>query len=196
MNWLDIIAGFVILLFVIRGIIRGLFREGIGLICLIVGFIVAVNRYQQLGKVIQEEVGLLSLKISNIVAFVVIFVGIAIIGAIAGVLIHNLLYRYPVTRGLEEGGGFILGLIEGALICSVILLLISVSPFADKFETFSEGSILKPYLLKVGPFVYDSIASITPGKTKKFIEKLDPANLSQLSKNLSSGERIVENLRR
>lgn len=179
MNWLDGVLGGIILLFAIRGILKGLFREGVGLIGILVGFVVAVNRYQKLGQVIQGELSFLSLKVAHIAAFVIIFLGIAILGAIAGVVIHNILFRYSLSRGIEEGGGFILGLIEGALVCSIILVLISVSPFSDKLSTWSEGSILEPYLLRMGPFIYDNVVSVVPGEAKKFMEKLDPFNLKQ-----------------
>ncbi|MBE0478372.1 CvpA family protein [Candidatus Aerophobetes bacterium] len=176
MNWIDILLGAIILIFVIRGVFKGLFREGAGLLGVLVGLIVAINRYQQLGEAIHNELQFLSLKICNIISFALIFGGIAIIGAIAGIIVHNILSRHPI-RGIEEGGGFILGLLEGALICSVILILLSISPFSAKFDRWSEGSILKPYLSRVGPFIYDSIVSVTPGEAKKFMEKLDPSQV-------------------
>jgi len=84
MNWLDIVLGVVILLFVIRGVLKGLFREGVGLAGVLVGLILAVNRYQELGRVIQGELNFFSLKVANIIAFVIIFGGIAILGAGSG----------------------------------------------------------------------------------------------------------------
>ncbi len=180
MNWLDIVLGVIIFLFIIRGIIKGLFREGFGLAGVLIGLILAINRYPQLGQVIHNQFSLVSVKIANIVAFVIIFGGIAILCSIAGVLLHTVLYQNSLSRGIEEGGGFILGLMEGVLVCSIILLLISVSPFSDKFDKWSKGSTLKPYLLRVGPFVYDNIVSLTPGEAKKFMEKLDPSKLRDL----------------
>jgi len=179
MNWVDIVLGVIILLFVVRGVLKGLFREGVGLAGVLIGLVVGINRYQMLGEAIRKEFEVLSVKVCNIIAFAIIFVGVAILGTVAGILIHNLSSRHSVIRGLDESGGFILGFIEGALVCSVILILLSISPFSAKFDRWSEGSILKPYLLRAGPFVYDSIVSITPGKAKKFMEKLDPSELKQ-----------------
>lgn len=181
MNLLDIVLGVIILLFVVRGILQGLFKEGIGLAGIILGVVLGINRYQQLGRAISSQFGILSLKISNIIAFIIIFGGIAILGAIAGIVIHNLLSRHPFTRGVEKAGGFILGLAEGTLVCSVILILLTISPFAKNLNSWSKGSILKPYIMRVCPFVYDSIVSITPGKAKKFMEKLNPSKPQNLS---------------
>ena len=108
MNLLDIVLGVIILLFVVRGILQGLFKEGIGLAGIILGIVLGINRYQQLGRAISSQFGILSLKISNIIAFIIIFGGIAILGAIAGIVIHNLLSRHPLTRGVEKAGGFII----------------------------------------------------------------------------------------
>lgn len=176
MNLADILLGAIILIFLVRGMFRGLFREGIGLIGILIGLIVAVNRYQDLGAAIGNEFRSVSITVCNILSFAIIFGGIAILGAIAGILIHNFLYKHSI-RGIEEGGGFVLGLFEGALVCSVLLILFYISPFSAKFDTWSERSILKPYLIRVAPFVYDSIVSFTPGEAKNFMEKLDLSEL-------------------
>jgi len=177
MNLLDILLGIIISLFVIRGVLKGFFKEGIGLAGVILGLVIGINRYEDLGRAISKEFGVLSLKTSNIMAFIVIFGGIAVLGAITGIVIHDVLSRRSLTRGIEGVGGFILGLAEGALICSIILILLTLSPLAGKVNSWSKGSILKPYLVRIGPFVYDSIVSVTPGKAKKFIEKFDPFEL-------------------
>lgn len=181
MNWLDIVLGIVILMFVIRGILKGLFREGFGLAGILLGLILAINRYPQLGAVIHSEFTFISTKVAHVMSFAIIFGGIAISSSIAGILVHDMFYRHTLSRGIEEGGGFILGLIEGALVCSIVLILISVSPLSPRLENWSKGSTLVPYLLRVGPFVYDNITSLTPGEAKKFMEKLDPSELQHLS---------------
>ena len=177
MNWIDIVLGAIILLFVVRGALRGLFMEGFGLAGILIGLIVGINRYEYLGEVIYNEFQVLSLQMCNIIAFMIIFGGIAVLGAITGVLVHNSLSGRVSLRGIEEGGGFVLGLLEGALICSIILILLGISPFSVRFERWTEGSILKPHLLRISPFIYDSMVSLTPGKAKKFMEKLDPLEL-------------------
>jgi len=184
MNWIDIVLGVIVLLFIIRGILKGLFKEGFGLAGVIVGLIVGINRYQQLGMVIHNQLTFLSSKMCNIIAFIIIFGGIAILGTVAGILLHNISLRYPTIRGVKEGGGLILGFLEGILICSIILILLSISPFSIKLNKWSEGSILKPYLMRVGPFIYDNIVLLTPGKAKKFMEKLNLLELEYPTINI------------
>jgi len=170
MNWLDIVLIIIMVIFVIRGVIKGLFKEAFGIGGIILGIILAVNRYEALGEVIQKNFSFLSSKIANLVAFALIFLVIALIGGILGAILHSLLKR-SFIKGVEEGGGFLLGLAEGALVCSIILILISVSPIANRFNRWTRESTLAPYLMKVGPSVYDSLISVTPGKAKKFMER-------------------------
>jgi len=172
MNWLDVVLGVVIILFAIRGVVKGLFKEGCGLVGILVGFIVAINRYEAVGEVISSELNFIPPKISYLISFALIFIGIALIGGVAGIILHKA-SKYTIIRGIDGGGGFILGLIEGALICSIILILLNISPISKRANEWMKGSTLTPYLIKVGPFVYDNIVSLMPGETEKFMEKLE-----------------------
>jgi len=171
MNWLDVICLAIVILFVIRGAIRGLFREAFGLIGILVGLIVAINRYEVLGGFISGEFESIPPKIANVVSFAFIFVAIALIFGLAGMTLHKMA-KFSLVRGLDRAGGFLLGAGEGILLCSVVLILLSISPVSENASRWTERSAFSPHLSKVGPFVYDSIISITPGKAKKFMQKL------------------------
>ena len=77
MNWLDVICLAIVILLVVRGAIRGLFREAFGLMGILVGLIVAINRYEVLGWFISGEFENIPPKIANVVSFAFIFVTIA-----------------------------------------------------------------------------------------------------------------------
>ena len=171
MNWLDVIWLAIVALFVIRGAIRGLFREAFGLIGIFLGLIFAINRYEVLGGLISDGFENIPLKIANLVSFAFIFVAIALIFGLAGIILHKMA-KFSLVRGFDRGGGFLLGAGEGVLICSAILILLSISPLSEDMSKWMQGSTFTPYLTKVGPLVYDSVISITPGKAKKFMQKL------------------------
>jgi membrane protein required for colicin V production len=171
MNWLDLICLVILVLFVIRGAIKGLFKEAFGLIGIFLGLIIAINRYEMLGEFIGGEFENIPPKIANLVAFALIFVSVALIFGLAGIILHKMA-KFSLVRGVDRTGGFLLGVGEGILICSVILILLSISPLSEKMSKWTQGSTFAPYLTKVGPFVYDSVISITPGKAKKFMQKL------------------------
>lgn len=171
MNWLDVIWLAIFILVAIRGAIKGLFREGFGLIGIFLGLIIAINRYEILGGFIGGEFESIPSKIANVVSFAFIFVCVALVFGLAGIILHKMA-KFSLVKGLDRGGGFFLGAGEGILICSVILILLTISPVSEKVSKWTERSTLSPYLTKVGPFVYDSVISITPGKARKFMQKL------------------------
>jgi len=172
MNWLDVIWIALIVAFVIRGAVRGLFKEGFGLAGIFVGLVIAINRYEAVGKIIVSNFPNLSLKIANVLSFGIIFITVALLGGVAGIILHKA-SKYSPVKSVDWGGGFLLGLVEGSLICSVILIFLTISPLSDKTSKWMRGSTLSPYLIKVGPFVYNSVISVAPGKAKKFMEGLN-----------------------
>ena len=172
MNWLDVVWLIVIVFFLIRGATKGLFREIFGLLGVFVGLIVAVNYGEEVGNIIRREIITLSPQISRGISFAIIFMGIALIGGLIGLVFHRMSRDAPV-KGIDRGGGLILGLLEGGVVCSVILIFLTISPLAEKADRWKKNSTASPYLMKIGPFVYDSIASIVPGEAKKFMEKID-----------------------
>ncbi len=174
MNWLDIIILGIIILFIIWGWKKGLFQEIFTLGGIIVGIIVAISKYEILGKVISNELDFISLKMGQIISFTFIFIGIALFCAIAGALIHKW-SKHSLAKGLDRGGGLLLGLFEGSISCSLILIFlinINISPFSEKLSKWTEKSTLSPYLMEGGPFIYDKVVSLVPGETKKFMEKM------------------------
>jgi uncharacterized membrane protein required for colicin V production len=172
MNWLDLIWVALIVAFAIRGALKGFFREGLGLAGIFIGLVIAINRYEAVGEIVVSNFPNLSLKIANLLSFGFIFIAVALLGGIAGIILHKT-SKYSPVKGLDWGGGFILGLMEGLLICSVILIFLTISPLSEKTTKWMKDSTLSPYLMKVGPFVYNSVISVTPGKAKEFMEGLN-----------------------
>lgn len=172
MNWLDVVWLIVIVFFLVRGAMKGFFREIFGLLGVFVGLIVAVNYSQGVGNIIRGEITRLSPQVAKGISFAIIFVGIALIGGLIGLVFHGM-SKYSPVRGIDRGGGLILGLLEGGVVCSVILIFLTISPLAENADRWKKDSSMSPYLMKIGPFVYDSIASIVPGEAKKFMEKID-----------------------
>lgn len=176
MSWLDIVWLIIIFLFVMRGVVRGLFREAFGLGGIFIGLIAAINRYEVLGNIIASEFTSISPRAAKLTSFAAIFIGVALLGGLLGIVFHKAC-KYSLVKGVDQGGGLFLGLIEGSLICSIVLILLTISPFSENTNKWMRGSTLSPYLMKVGPFVYDNIASLVPGEAKKFMERLDEFKL-------------------
>ena len=171
MNWLDAVVGVALGLFVLRGVSRGLFREVAALGGVFAGLVVAINRYGLLGRSIYRELPVLSPTVAAVIAFMVIFIGIAIVGALIGLATQSLV-RSIGGRIVDGVGGAVVGLVEGALVCGVVLLVITVSPILEQADGVVNGSFLGPRLMKAGPVVYDTVVRVTPGKARSFMERL------------------------
>ena len=177
--WIDIVLAAIIILFVIRGVFQGLVREAFGLAGVFIGLIIAINRYDLFATAILGEAHFLSAVTAHIIAFVIIFVGIALMGALAGIWVHNALHRYSAMRGIDEAGGFVLGIFEGIMVCSVLLVLLSVSPLASQFSAWGKDSFLRPRVESAGPLIYDRVVSLVSGDAKRFMEKMDPFHATE-----------------
>jgi len=130
MNWLDVVWLIVIVFFLIRGAMKGLFREIFGLLGILVGLIVAVNYSEEVGNIIRGEITSLSPQIAKLISFAIIFVGIALIGGLIGLVFHGM-SKYSLVKGIDRGGGLILGLLEGGVVCSIVLIFLTISPLAE-----------------------------------------------------------------
>ena len=172
MNWLDVVWLIVIAFFLIRGAMKGLLREIFGLLGVFVGLIVAVNYSGEVGNIIRGEITSLSPQVAKGISFAIIFIGIALIGGLIGLFFHRM-SKHSLVKGIDRGGGLILGVLEGGVICSVILIFLTISPLAKKADGWKEDSTMSPYLMEVGSFIYDSITSIVPGEAKELMEKIE-----------------------
>ena len=172
MNWLDVVWLIVIVFFLIRGAMKGLFREIFGLLGVFVGLLVALNYSGEVGNIIGGEITILSPQVAKGISFAIIFVGIALIGELIGQIFRGM-SKYSTVKGIDRGGGLILGGLEGGVVCSVVLIVLSISPLAENADRWKKNSTISLYLIRIGPFVYDSIVSIVPGEAKKFMKKID-----------------------
>ncbi len=172
MNWLDVVWLIVIAFFLVRGAMKGLFRELFGLLGVFVGLIVAVKYSEEVANAIRGQVATLSPQVAKGISFAIIFIGIALIGGLIGLVFYKMLKDSP-AKGIDRVGGLILGVLEGGVVCSVILIFLTISPLAENVERWKKSSSMSPSLMKIGPFIYDSIASVVPGEAKKLMEQIN-----------------------
>ena len=117
-NWLDIAILIIIVVCFILGLIKGLLRMVIGIAAVIAGLVIAALYYRPFSHVFSR---MFAAEIwTHLVAFVVIFIAVLIVGALISFLLGKLV-RGPL-RFIDRvlGGG--LGLIEGILICGVLVI--------------------------------------------------------------------------
>jgi membrane protein required for colicin V production len=139
-NWLDWIFAVIVVVSVIAAIMRGFFRELISLVSLVIGLVVAVAAYPRAALWFEDLTK--SHQVAQGLGFLVLFLGILLLGGIVSLLVRKLVK----TAGLEWFDRFlgaVFGLILGVLVDCVLLLVLLA--FAIKPEAVQQSS-LAPYV--------------------------------------------------
>jgi membrane protein required for colicin V production len=144
MNLADWIIIFSILAFVISAVIAGFFQEAFGIAGLVCGYLLAAWQYHHLAAWFANYVK--SEWLAEIAGFLVIFLAVMVIAAIAGRIARWTMKKAGLSTLDRVLGGF-LGLLRGAL--TVAIVLVSMAAFTPS-SRWLEGSQLAPYFLVVG----------------------------------------------
>jgi len=117
LNWLDIVFAIILIASVVGGLRKGLTRTVIGLAAVIVGLFCGLWFYSTVGTLLGTHI---SRPWANVAGFLIVFVGVILLGSLLAALIAKLLkmvYLSWLDRLL--GGAF--GVLRGALVCAVIV---------------------------------------------------------------------------
>lgn len=141
-NWLDIILMIILLVAFVCGIIKGLVRQLVALLALVIGLILAVAYYAQAARLF------IRLTSRQILADLLGFFSILLIVLLAGWLLSRLfskMMKGPLKFFNHVFGG-LLGLLEGVLICGVVVFALLVFPVSIQAV---EESSLSPYCIRM-----------------------------------------------
>ncbi|MDH4217628.1 MAG: CvpA family protein [Candidatus Aminicenantes bacterium] len=149
LNWLDIVLLGILAITVVIGAVKGMIRQVIGLLAVILGLILAIRYYAHGAKIfpfISDEV------ISHLMGFFLVFFGILCVGwAINRFLAKAVKGPFKSLNHLLGAG---LGLIKGILICGIIVFGLLVFPVNTQAL---EDSQLAPYSMRITKAAYDII---------------------------------------
>jgi membrane protein required for colicin V production len=140
-NWLDSAILGILALSTVVAIWEGLIREVISLVALVAGILVAALEYTRVAPWFERWIH--PLDFAQGTAFIALFLGVLIAGAVLGFLLR----RIALIAGLgwfDRFLGGVFGLVRGFAIVSVLLLAtvtFSLKPAAV------ENSVLAPYVL-------------------------------------------------
>jgi len=137
-NWLDILILAIIVIAFGLGLVKGFLRMIIGIAAAIAGLIIAAIYYRPFSHVFDR---MFSSEVwAQLVAFAVIFIAVLLIGALISFLLSKVV-KGPL-RFIDRVLGGALGLVEGVLICGVLVIAQLAFP-VDK-EALMRSS-LAPY---------------------------------------------------
>jgi membrane protein required for colicin V production len=165
MNPLDILIIVIVGFCLVRGIFRGLIKELSSIVGVLGGFYGAYTYYPEVAKLLSRWIS--NTGYLNILSFLIIFLGVFLIIAIAGVVIKYLL-KIVFLGWVDRicGAGF--GFIKGILIVSVLVMVFTT--FLPKKASIIKDSLLAPHVMLIS----ENMAKIVPKDMKgQFREKIE-----------------------
>lgn len=154
MNALDIIFGVLLSVFILVGIWKGFFREILGFVGIIGGLFLALIGFAPIGKILNKIIPGVPTFLWPFISFILIFVGVYIASKLlAGILskLSETIYLGWLNRFL----GALIGGLKGALLMSLILMLVGFLPFQGALDNARKSSLLYEPLQKFVPSIYN-----------------------------------------
>jgi membrane protein required for colicin V production len=142
LNWLDFVIIAVIALTFILGIIKGFIKQVIGLAAVIIGIVLAVNKYDEAADFLFSLVN--DRMLAHLLGFLIIFFGVLAIGGLASWGFSKLAKGPFKAMNRALGAG--LGLVKGILISGVLVFALMIFPVDDNSL---QGSEIAPYCLRM-----------------------------------------------
>lgn len=154
-NWVDV---FVIILLIRTSYIgtrTGLSTEFFKLVGVIAGLYYATRFYSDLGAWVTSKV-VLPPEFSDGLSFLIlIFISIITLKYI-GVFLSKVV-KLTFAEKVDSWGGFISGLLRGAILSSLILMFLGILQIDYFTKSIEERSLTGPYIQRVAPFLYQVI---------------------------------------
>lgn len=123
-NWLDIVLLIIIAITVIAGISKGLVRQFVGILAVVIGLILALMYYPFAAELFLSFVSQEAL--AQFLGFLVIFFGVLGVGWLISAWLSKMMKGPFKFLNHVFGGAF--GLLKGILICGVLLFAMLVFP--------------------------------------------------------------------
>ncbi len=144
MNWLDIFLIFLAGLMVFEGVREGFTRQAIGLAATLVGLVVASWTYGTAGSILAEYLS--SRALANIIGFLMVFVGIQLLGALLSWALGKL-FKWTGLTWLDRLFGAAFGIVKAAIIGVVFVMILTAFPLKPVPESI-RNSKAAPYLIE------------------------------------------------
>lgn len=142
LSTLDYVMLAVILIFLIRGIIRGFINDVFGFGSLVIAVFSGVKLY----PLVQENMNWnMPVLICSILSFLIVFVIVYLIMKIIQLVVKGI-FSLPLLRSLDRALGLVLGACLGIMIVCVILFVFSQF---DVFEGIRNQSILYNFFMNI-----------------------------------------------
>ena len=163
MNLLDVILIVVIAFSSVYGLFKGLVKEVISLLAVIIGLIGA-SRFYEGASPLLKDLGLgeqVAKILSFFVLFIVIFIALILIGKLMHKLIHAIFLGW-----LNRLGGIGFGFIRGIIVSGIIIMILTII-LSEKAPILSESK-LTPHIMSISKVL---VSLVPDDLQKRFMER-------------------------
>jgi len=163
MNLLDVILIVVIAFSSVYGLFKGLVKEVISLLAVIIGLIGA-SRFYEGASPLLKHLGLgeqAARILSFFVLFIVIFIALILIGKLVHKLIHAIFLGW-----LNRLGGIGFGFIRGIIVSGIIIMILTII-LSEKAPILSESK-LTPHIMSISKVL---VSLVPDDLQKRFMER-------------------------
>lgn len=182
MGWIDLAVLILLAVAVFIGFRKGLVQEIVGIAALVAAFVAAVLFNRPAANLLRGVVPAIPEQIAPTVGFIIVFLAVFLAITIAGWLMSKLIKATPLDLA-DKLGGMAVGLLKGALIISVLLLLLAMVPLPKDVSARMDRSAVIRSMRKVAPWVYQHTKGLWP-KAKEmyqdFQKQPEPKKVQQL----------------
>ena len=133
---IDWVFSLIILAFAIGGIIKGFIDNIFGKLALVLGIFIAILFYKNIAALLLKDIKFPFA--ANIIAFLLIFVVVFLIVKIIQMIVSKV-FEWSILKSLDRTLGFFFGIVEGAVVICLIILLLDEQPFINVNSLF-DGS--------------------------------------------------------
>lgn len=182
MNWIDITIAILLALAAGVGFKKGLVQEIVGIIALVAAFFLALAMHQAAGGLIAKLIPSIPKHIVPTVGFVALFLAVFLGITVIGWLLSKLIKATPLDLA-DKIGGMAVGLFKGALMISILLLLLALLPLPRGVNDKLDRSGMIRSIRKVAPLVYEKTKGLWPKAQelyREFEKSPEPKKVEQV----------------
>ena len=186
MNVLDLIIGIILVLFAITGLRKGLIIEAFYLASFLFGAYGAMHFSDAVADWMSDFINV-SEDYLTIISFIVTFIIVLILIRLLGRVISRLLEAISLGF-VDKIGGFIFGVLKGALLVSVIIMIMNVFGASDLINNdLRESSKLYTLTESIANTIYDNREDLED-KVENALDK----SMDKIEDKMDAIENIVE----
>ena len=150
----DILVFGVIIFFAFRGFMRGALRELFSFLRIYFSFIVAAVLYKKSKSLLQHMFDMPS-WLAEMITFIAIFVILLFILWLIGAIVGKRISKPESKSKLSKIGGIVLGLAEGVLVVSVIIMVVNFHSSSHEVQSPLEDAVSYKAVEPIAPSIRD-----------------------------------------